>query len=280
MIGWIMQKTISLTIRVFEYLHPAMAQRLKFFRLYKEPMNVKEPRLFAEKIIVRMNSKDFEKFSEYADKWKVREYVAKVIGEEYLLPLLGVYDRPRNVNYDEIPEGAYLKLNHGSGYNIVFEKARIQEVKRKIDKWFREDYSKKACERQYKNIQRKILIEKNLAPNGERLWEFSFFVFHGKTEFTQIRDNAHHRFEVGRSYETLPFQLYSTVTETEPMAPEYSCMIEMAEKLAQPFSFVRVDFLMVDHRIYFGELTFSPGAGMKKFKPYEYNIIFGDKMGL
>lgn len=275
---WFKGKMISVMIRIVGYINPIMAQNFKYYRLFKHSLNYENPRLYAEKIIVRMNSKEFEKLGEYADKWKVRKYVEKTIGKEYLTPLLQVYDFPEDIDYETIPEGCYLKLNHGSGYNIVFQKNRRRKIERKIKKWFQKDYSKYTLEMQYKKIQRKILIEKNLIPNGEQLKEFSFFVFQGRVEFTQIRDNAGHRFEVGRSYEDLPFQLYSSVTETEPEVPEYSHMVEMAELLAQPFSFVRVDFMWVDHTIYFGELTFSPGGGTRRFKPYKYNIIFGDKM--
>ena len=72
--------------------------------------------------------------------------------------------------------------------------------------------------------------------------------------------------------------MFSTVTPIEPKKPEYDKMVVLAEKLAQPFDFVRVDFFCVEHKIYFGELTFSPGAGMRMFKPYEYNLILGDKI--
>lgn len=279
MLTWCKKKTIGLVCRSLGCLNPVLEQRLRYYIIFKKPLNYKNPRLFAEKIMVRMSSKEYEKLTDYADKWKVREYVERIIGKGYLTPLLGVYDDPRQVDYDRIPEGAYLKLNHGSGYNIVFRESKKQNVKRKIKKWFRQDFTKRAMEMQYKHIKRKILVEENLVPHGERLWEFSFFVFRGNVEFTQIRDNAGHRFEVGRAYEPLPFQLYSSVTEIAPAVPEYTHMVELAERLASPFAFVRVDFMWVNHKIYFGELTFSPGGGRRNFRPYEYNLIFGDKMG-
>jgi len=279
MVAWCKRKAVGLICRIVGYINPALGQNLRFFGIFKKPLNYQNPRLFAEKIMVRMSSKEYEKLTDYVDKWKVREYVEKTIGKQYLTPLLQVYDEPSQINYDKIPEGAYLKLNHGSGYNVIYHKAKKWIVHGKIKRWFREDFSKRAMEMQYKHIKRKILVEENLAPNGERLLDFSFFTFQGKVEFAQIRDNAGHRFEVGREYEQLPFQLYSYVTEIEPAVPEYPFMVELAERLASPFSFVRVDFLWIENKVYFGELTFSPGGGRRSFQPYEYNLIFGDKMG-
>lgn len=274
------RKMINFVIKIIGILTPMLANELKFIRLFKKPLNQKNPQLFAEKIIVRMSSKEFEQLEAYVDKWKVREYVEKVIGSKYLKPLLAVYDNPNDICYEQIPEGAYLKLNHGSHYNIVYTKETESHVKKKIKKWFQTDFSQKYAEQQYKNIKRKILVEENIAPNGKTLYDYSFFTFQGRVEFTQIRDNAGHRYEVGRSYEKLPFQLYSTVTPIEPQQPEYDEMVVLAEKLAQPFDFVRVDFFCVDHKVYFGELTFSPGAGLRMFSPYEYNQIFGEKIHL
>lgn len=262
-------------IRVFS---PMLANKILFFRLFKRPADLKNPQTYSEKIMVRMNSSAYEKLSEYADKWKVREYVAGTIGEEYLIPLLDVYDSPKDVRYERIPENAYIKLNHGSGYNIIYQKKNELRIRRKIRKWFREDYAKKTLERQYTYIPRKILVEENLVPDGQVLWEFSFFTFHGDVEFVQVRDNFAHRFEVGKNYEKLPFQMFSTVSEIAPKVAEYDRMVQLAQKLAEPFDFVRVDFFLAGHRIYFGELTFSPGGGIRIFKPYEYNLTFGEKL--
>lgn len=265
-------------VRIAEMINPQLATRLCFFRLYKRLPDYKNPKLYAEKIIARMRSKEFEQLEKYADKWKVRDYVDKMIGKEYLLPVLEVYDTPEDVCYEKIQEGSYVKLNHGCGYNIIYTKATKARVKRKIKRWFREDFSQRRGERQYKNIKRKILIEENIAPNGEQLFDYGFFTFHGKVEFTQIRDNRGHRFEVGREYEKLPFRLDFALTPILPQNPRYEEMVKLAEKLATPFDFVRVDFFCVEDKIYFGELTFSPRAGIQRFTPYEYNLSLGEKV--
>lgn len=259
-------------------IHPGIANELKFIRLFKRPINRLHPRTFAEKIILAMNSPMYRAYSVYADKYQVRGYVEQTIGAEYLIALLGVYDSPEEIPYPELPEGTFLNLNHGSGYNAVYHRADHDRISRQIAQWYHEDYSRTTLEQQYKDIPRKILAMENLAPAGQTLQEFNFFTFPGKVEFVQVMDHRGHRFEVGRSYEPLPFRLFSTVTQAAPEPPEFRRMVQLAEALAKPFPFVRVDLLLREGRIYFLELTFAPGAGIRRFYPMEYNYIFGDKL--
>ena len=273
-------KILELFIKILSHIYVPAAIEFEFFRLFKRFIDYKNPKTFSEKIIIKKSSEEFKKLAEYADKWKVREYVNSVIGEIYEIPLNAVYDSPDEIDYESIEEGAVMKLNHGSGFNLIYHKKNKKDVQKKIRKWFFTDFSKYRNEKQYCDIPRKILIEKNIVPNGEVLWEYSFFTFHGIVEFTQIRDNAGHRFEVGRNYEQLPFHLYSYVTEILPKIPEYDQMVSLAEKLASLFEFVRVDFFVVNHKIYFAELTFSPNTGLKKFNPEPYNYLFGEKISV
>lgn len=269
---------IDYIIRAIAVISPKAANRVGFFRLYKRRMNDRDPQLFAEKIILRMESREAKQLGKYADKWNVREYISETIGEQYLIPILAVYDTPEEICYEKIPEGAFIKLNHGAGFNIVYSKSNEAVIRKQIRKWFRTDYARKRQERQYEDIKRKIMIQENIASGEGILYDYNFYTFDGKVEFAQMRDNRKHKFEVGREYEELPYKLDFDLTSIQPQQPEYEEMVELAEKLAAPFDFVKVDFFCADHRVFFGELTFSPGAGIKRFTPYKYNKIFGDKV--
>lgn len=257
---------------------PHAWQGYRYFRVFKKPLNEKEPKTYAERLIVAMRSQEFEKLAPYVDKWAVREYVHNKIGKEYELPLLAVYESPDQVQYELIPEGAYIKLNHGSGYNIAYHAEQKEQIQNQVENWYHADFSKIHGEVQYRRIPRKILVEADISCTQGITWEYSFFCFHGRTEFVQIYNKEHQRFEVSRDYEPLPFHLYSTVTPIEPKKEKFDQMRMLAEKLAAPFTFVRVDFLVTDKKIYFSELTFSPGAGLRRFTPDEYNYIFGRKL--
>lgn len=274
----IFKSIMALIRKVARKISPKLGNWLDYFFLYKRPINTRNPRTFGEKMMVRMSSEGFRQLADYADKWKVREYVSDTIGEEYHIPLLAVYDTPQEVDYGQIPTGAYIKLNHGCGMNLVYEPEKQEQIHKAVTKWYYSDFSKRKCEQQYKPIQPKVLVEKNVHREGEPFWEYNFYTFDGKTELVQVRNDRQERFEVGREYEQLPYRMFSTVTPVREKVPEFERMVELTEQLAAPFTFVRVDFFLVGRQIYFAELTFSPGAGRKMFKPFEYNLIFGDKL--
>ena len=131
---------------------------------------------------------------------------------------------------------------------------------------------------QYKDIPKKILVEKMIGTEKIPPMEYSFYTFNGKVEYVQIWLDDYRMFEVDRNYEKLPFKQYPKQIRIQPQKPCFGEMLAMSEKLAVPFPFVRVDFLYDGNQIYFAELTFSPEAGRIFLQPAEYNLIFGDKM--
>jgi len=267
---------LSRGIDALAHRSPLLANKLRYWRLYKKWPDLKNPRTFGEKIMARMSMPEFEQLADYADKRKVREYIADTIGDEYNIPLLAVYDTPEEVRYDLIPEGAYIKLNHASNCNIVYREAQKAEISSKLKKWYETDFSQNWLEMQYKPISRKILVQPDLAPGGEPLYDLCFFAFNGHVEFTQIRNDRGLRISVDRDFKETPYSLNTHRSEIPDKLPHYDLLVTMADALAKPFAFVRVDFFLVGDKPYFGELTFSPGAGYRIFKPYEYNLIFGD----
>lgn len=277
MIRFVIQKSIGLMLRIIGRVSPELASDLRFFRMFKRLPDRKHPRLFAEKLMLRSRSAAQEALAEYVDKWKVRHYVAQTIGDSYNVPLLGVYDRPEDIPYDSLPAGVHLKLNHASGYNLIYAPQKKTRIRARIRRWYRTDYSRIYQERQYSRVERKILVAEDVTAGG-KVWDCSFFCFGGVVEFAQLLDHAGHRYEVGRSYEALPFRLFTSVTAIEPKPARFEEMVTLAEKLSRPFGFVRVDFFLTEKGLYFGELTFTPGAGPRRFVPDQYNTVFGDKI--
>ena len=267
---------LSRLIDLVWHIDHDFANKLRYCRLFKRWPDLRQPRTFGEKIMARMRLPEFEQLADYADKWKVREYIAETIGDEYNIPLLAVYDSPDKVRYDLIPEGAYIKLNHASNCNIVFHKAQTEEIKQKIELWFNTDFSENWKEMQYKPIKRKILVQPDIAADGHLLRDICFFIFSGELAFVQMRDPLGVRVCVDRHFKEMPFSLNPTRSPLPEKPACFDRVCQMAEMLAKPFTFVRVDFFLVDDKPYFGELTFSPGAGIRMFCPYEYNLIFGD----
>ena len=133
-------KILEFFIKILSHIYVLAAIEFEFFRLFKRFIDYKNPKTFSEKIIIKKSSEEFKKLAEYADKWKVREYVNSVIGEIYEIPLNAVYDSPDEIDYESIEEGAVMKLNHGSGFNLIYHKKNKKDVQKKIRKWFFTDF--------------------------------------------------------------------------------------------------------------------------------------------
>lgn len=272
-------KSVSAAIRLIALAAPSLANDIRYFRLFKKKIDRKDPKTFSEHIVVKMESAEMELLADYADKYQVREYVREVIGEQYLRPLLHVFDHPREVCFEEIPEGAYIKLNHGSGYNLRYRRKKKWLAKFLIRYWYHQDFTKVGKEMQYKKIKRKILVEPDITGQDQDLWEYCFYTFEGKTEFVQIRNiYGKERYEVDRYYQELPFRKTAKVITTVEKHALFDQMVQASDALASRFNFVRVDFLCTKDHFYFSELTFTPTAGRVRFAPEEYNQVFGDKL--
>ena len=103
---------------IIKKLPDKLVINIENFITYKRFLNKENPEYFGEKIQWLKLYGNLEKYNDYVDKYKVREFVSNVIGEEYLIPLLGAYDKPEEIDYEKLPNQFVLKLNHGSGYNL------------------------------------------------------------------------------------------------------------------------------------------------------------------
>lgn len=270
----ILEKFAYLTV---SKVSPDLMSELRYFRTFKKRINHKNPRTFSEKLIIAMKSKEYEELCDYADKVKVRDYVKNVAGEEYLMPIISIYDSPDEIDYSSIPEGAYIKLNHGSGYNYIYRRSEKRKIENQVRKAFNTDYSSFQNERQYKNIERKIIVMPDMKAGAKISFEVSIFTINGRAEIVRFKgDNM--LFDVDREYKESPYHLVRNAKGKLPEFEAFHTVVEVAERLAKPFVFVRVDFLFFDYKPFFCELTFSPNAGRVSFVPDEYNYILGDKL--
>lgn len=261
-------------------LNTAIIYRVRFGR----KLNLKAPITLNEKIL-------WLKFNTYwnnplvkqcADKYYVRDYVKSVGCGDILTKLIGVYKRPEEIEWDSLPSRFAIKLNIGCGYNhIVSDKSceNREYLIAEINLWLKSapkiwlGYS----EMQYKDVEPVILIEEYLGgPNGELPEDYKFYCINGKcymTMFCTGRDNHGH----GAKYYYMDRDWNMITNGTgDPNIPVekpvgLEIAMELAEKLSKPFPFVRADFYLFGERIVFGELTFTPSAGMDvdhKLKPF------------
>ncbi len=257
-------------------------------KMYKarlgKKLDLKNPKTFTEK----MNwLKLYDRRPEYtimADKYAVREYITEKIGEEYLVPLLGVWDNADDVDFSELPEKFVLKCNHNSDVTICMDKSKIdeKEIKEKLSRQLKDDYYLHKREWPYKNIPRKIICEKYMEnTNGKELFDYKLFCFNGKVKIIEVnsgRFTDHLRedhYDKEWNHIDVTIGGYPSAGDIFDKPVFFDALCELSEKLASGIPLVRVDFNYWDGKLYFGELTFFHSAGFTTFEPEEINMLWG-----
>lgn len=251
-------------------------------RAYRRPLSNDKEKVqhFGEKIQYLKLHGNLEEYNDLVDKYLVRNYIKDKIGEEYLIPIIGAYDSPEEINYDRLPNKFVLKGNHGAGYNIIVkDKKQLDKEKtnKKLKKWINEDYSNIKKEYQYKNVKRKIVCEEFISDKSGDLLDYKFFCFNGTPLFVKVdvdRYDEHkiNLYDMEWNKVDIRVDKYKDYNGIVEKPCNFDKMVEIATKLSEDFQFVRVDLYNVDGKIYFGELTFTPGSGKNPFYPLEKDL--------
>lgn len=277
-------------IKKMKFLKPAIYLHY-FYEYYTDKkLNLKNPSEFNEKIQWLKAYYHPPILTQLVDKYHVRDYVKKKVGDEYLNDLIDVYNNALQVDFDKLPNQFVIKGVHGFNFNlIVKDKSKLNKLKARIlfTKWLMKNhYYRGGLEWAYKNVKPKLIAEKYLKEiDKEVLLDYKFYCFNGEPKFVKIDINRginQQQAFYDLKWEKLDFQLSNKTTyHKEIKKPKnFYDMIRVAEKLAWKFPFVRVDLYNVEGRIIFGEMTFYPNEGRSDFRPNHYNKIIGDFMKL
>lgn len=256
-------------------------------------LNLKNPKTFNEKLQWLKLYNHKPEYTIMVDKVKAKEYVAKLIGEEHIIPTLGVWDDPDDIDFDALPDQFVLKCNHNSGTGMCIcrdkSKLDIEKVKAELRKGLKENYYMRWREWPYKNVPRKILAEKFMVDeSGTELKDYKIFCFNGEPRYCQVISDRN-------TDEKIDFYdmhwkrlvglvgLNDKVHNSEyaiPCPESFEDMKQMASLLAKSIPFSRIDFYEINHQAYFGEITFFPATGFGNFNPREWNVKMGDMITL
>ena len=260
--------------------------KMSYYIFMKEKLNINNPETFNEKLQwLKLYDRNPE-YTKMVDKYDVKEYVSNIVGKEYVIQTLDLYDKFDNKKKKKMPNKFVLKCTHDSGSTIVCENKSYfnkKEVRKKIRKALRENYFYSCREWPYKNVKPRILIEKFM---GNRLNDYKLFCFNGKVETILVCSNREGVFKntdfYDKNWKLMPFTRENHENNPEGIKkPEkLEEMIRIAEKLSSNIPFVRVDLYEINKKIYFGELTFYPSGGFEGFKPREWDKKLGDKLQL
>lgn len=244
------------------------------------------PILYTEKIQYSKLFDSNREKSDLTDKWKVREWVKERIGEEYLIPLLGVWNAFEDINFDNLPDKFVLKTNHASATNVIVENKReldTNKTKKKFNFWMKLDfaYAGKGFEMHYSDINPKIIAEEYIVDSNGELNDYKFLCFNGQPYFCWVdvgRHNDHRRNVYNMKWELQDWRQFSYLNTDAPLSKpqNFEKMIEIAGMLSKGFAHVRVDLYNVDGKIYFGEMTFTNGKGYELIIPESANKMLGD----
>ena len=258
-------------------------------RVHKKDLDLESPKTFNEKIqwLKLYDSTPIK--TRLADKYLVRDWVKETIGEEYLIPLLGVYDNFDEIDFDKLPNQFVMKCNHASGWNLLVRdktKLNLKEAKEKFDKWLSRNFAfVVGYELHYREIKPKIVIEKFIDEISENIYDYRFFCCNGKVEQVWLDVNSgtpqHKRKIYNRNWKELDIVVKWPRLETDVLKPQnLDEMIKLSEHLSKNFAFVRVDFYDVNNKIYFGEMTFTSMSGIGQFEPEIECLKLGRKIKL
>lgn len=290
----IIKKTITRTKKlILKTITPqSVLLKKKYYQRMGTTLNLKNPKTFNEKIQwLKLHDKNPE-YSLYVDKYEAKRIVAKWIGEEYIIPTLGIWDNYKQIDFNKLPEKFVLKCTHDS------ESVKICKTKTSInhaewEKWFEDhlttNFNEYWGEWVYKKVKHRIIAEKYLdSLDDEGVIDYKFFCFGGKPEFLYVsvgledHSTAKISFYDMRGNE-MPFYRKDFNRFHDVVLPKnFNEMKRIAETIAKKVGnpFVRVDLYSIKNNIYFSEITFYPNAGYIPFEPPEWDLKLGSKISL
>jgi hypothetical protein len=281
---------MSLLRFMYDKLPNNVKVKLGYFLINKKWPNVNNPKSINEKIVHRiLFDRNFE-YSMYADKLAVRQYIEKILGTDKLIPLVYYTDKPENIKQCTSLINKVVKPNHGAGMVKIFDyEPSIEEKAELIDqceKWLKFDYSTAAGEWHYSNIKPYILIEEKISKTGEDLKDFKFHRFlQNDGSYIQILQLIAER--SNKEYETV---FYDVTNLDKPLYSPFNYSISLSDfekssikeillfnkKIYPENPYIRVDWYIVSDKIYFGEITFTPGSGKSKSLAGEFGVKMGN----
>lgn len=277
----------------------ALFLKIKYRMRTGKVLNLKNPVGFNEKLQWLKLYDRNPIYTMLADKYEVKKYVAECIGEEYIIPNLGIWKHFDEIDFESLPNQFVLKCTHDSGGLVICkekESFNKDHAKRKIEKCLKNNYYWHAREWAYKNIEPRILAEQYMEDscaqylyahntNSDGLIDYKFYCFHGEPKFLYVgyanlvdgvKDDALSFLDFDWNRTPFGRSDHKQISTLPPKPDNLNEMITIAEKLSTDIPFVRVDLYCLAGKIYFSEMTFCPGGGFSTFSPEEWELRIGD----
>ncbi len=254
-----------------------------YFEVFGRRPDLKNPKTYNEKLCAMMLRDRNPLYHTLVDKAEVKRYAASVIGEQYIIPTLGVWDKVEDIPWESLPGQFVIKCTHDSGSAVVCaDKSALERggVCSKLARNLRRDYWKQSREWAYKGVKPRVIAEQYL---GSDIADYKFFCFGGEPRVMFVAtDRASRSEETKFDFFDMDFNHldlrngHPNASVTPPKPENFELMKELARKLSRGLSQVRVDFYEVDGKVYFGEYTFYHWRGLVPFEPEEWDKKIGE----
>ena len=279
---------IPLLSRYGRRLSDEVYLKLMYYAQMNRKLNLKDPQRFSEKI---QWLKLYDRKSEYTqmvDKFTAKQYVAGLIGEKYIIPTLGIWEAPEQIDWDSLPDKFVLKSTNGGGSTGVVLCSSKQEFDREnaikvLNRSLKEDDLYRICrEHQYKDVSHRIIAEKLLEDDSEHgLMDYKVFCCNGKPKMIKVNYDVSTNYYV--NWYDCEWNRFNVATEGDHANPAVEIkkpevlqrILDLSVVLSKGITFLRVDFYCVHNNIFFGELTFHPGSGFEQFMPDSFDYTIG-----
>lgn len=243
-----------------------------------------EPKTFNEKILNMTLYNHNPVYTEVSDKYLFKKYVSEKVGDEYIVPLLGVWDNPEDIDFSALPNQFVLKATRGGDsqkviivkdkasmdYNEIVEKMKTWKAKYDNEYYYNFNWP-------FKNIRQRIIAEELLDIDGLQYYDFKVHCFHGEPKYIHVvSQNPHEVTHFDVNWIPQKFRHGYPLIHYDVPRPEcLEKMLDLSRKLSQPFDYIRVDFYVMKDKLYLGELTLTTLGGLAPFEPTEIDYEWG-----
>lgn len=267
--------------------------KAKYLKVFNKKLNLKNPQTFNEKIQwLKLHNRQ-PIYTELVDKSLVKKHVSDIIGEKYIIPTLGVYNTFDEIDFDKLPNQFVIKCTHDSGGLIICKdksKFDYENAKKKIEKSLSRNYYYNSREWPYKNVKPRIIVEKYMEDKEKIVPEdYKLYCFNGEPKYIVV---FHNRFDNSKKlsetvYDTdwnpqhVSFDNHfeiSDIIEEKPKCLDE--LLEITRKLCANLPQVRIDFYIINNKIYFGEITFYTASGFQPMIPESLDEKLGKLIDL
>ena len=259
--------------------------RLAFYCQMGKPLDLNKPKTFSEKLQWLKLHDRKELYHTLVDKYEVKEYVASIIGPEYIVPTLGVWNDPDEIKIEELPDQFVLKCTHDSGSVVICrdkstfdKKEAMQRLKKHANKsifWFGREWP-------YKGIKPRIIAEEYLGGGDKGLNDYKVLCFHGIPKLIEVHEGrmtANHT----QDFYTTKWERTEIAQENEPRSDnpinppdQLELILDLSSRLAKDFIHIRIDWYIANNKLYFGEITFYDGSGFCAFTNERFDVEIGN----